>query len=747
MKRLIISIIFVWIVSIIIVEAVVFTDVPPDGQSLNVSSLYVFYFNATDGGDNSTIVYSSDHENFTIVNTTFTDENGQVRQEGNISITPTAAQIGNFTIVFLVLNETDGLDTLVRRWNITANDAPVWSVLPNQTVAEDSGINGTLNLTKFVNDEETGNFTMNFSIVSEVTTSVDCDINATNNQTLLFTPADNYTTNGTFDASCDVRATDGVNNADTTIYFNVTSVNDPPKFNGSIDNSNLTINFLFDLTLNATDPDLVYSDSIQYFSNSSLIPVNNNTGKINLTTTTVSTGELVNISVNDTLGIVDSYITLFIIRTNSAPNFTVIFNTSMNEDSLFEYNFSRNVSDIDGDNVTFFDNTTLFNINRITGDISFTPVQADVGNHLINISVNDSFNAPNSTLWNITILNVNDFPTKSSDYPNQTDIPHNTARIGPDLDDHFSDEDGDTLTYFINGSASTNESITISIDANNVPTFTPTTGFSGTEYVTFTASDGNGGTVNSNNITLTVLEATGVTTTTTSGGGGGGTSIKEKSMSLDVRPLSGLTPNERVTTQVKISNIGKVKLSNIFLSATPLDPGLNTKLIQDFFPELDKGESLTADLIVIPVNLDEGEYRIEVVAKTQDTSAISQLLVSILSSKDLSRLEFIKDLLAQNVECAELTEKINQVKVALSNDQKDKARSLMREIEDKCRDLISIKREKPFRKITEESKALMYTIIAVLALVSLAAGYFIREFHYKKPKDKKPREKFEFVKK
>ncbi|MCK5641536.1 MAG: cadherin repeat domain-containing protein, partial [Gammaproteobacteria bacterium] len=40
--------------------------------------------------------------------------------------------------------------------------------------------------------------------------------------------------------------------------------------------------------------------------------------------------------------------------------------------------------------IAFYDNTTLFDIERETGEINFTPTEADIGNHTINITVWDS---------------------------------------------------------------------------------------------------------------------------------------------------------------------------------------------------------------------------------------------------------------------------------------------------------------------------------------------------------------------
>ncbi|MEM2990529.1 MAG: hypothetical protein QXQ02_05025 [Halobacteria archaeon] len=53
------------------------------------------------------------------------------------------------------------------------------------------------------------------------------------------------------------------------------------------------------------------------------------------------------------------------------------------------YYYKVNASDIDYDVLHFSDNTTLFEINPYTGEITFTPASLDVGTHLVMINVTD----------------------------------------------------------------------------------------------------------------------------------------------------------------------------------------------------------------------------------------------------------------------------------------------------------------------------------------------------------------------
>lgn len=72
-----------------------------------------------------------------------------------------------------------------------------------------------------------------------------------------------------------------------------------------------------------------------------------------------------------------------------------------------------------------------------------------------------------------------------------------------DLDDYFSDADGNKLTYSVTG----NDNINVNMDAGNVVSFSPPSNWFGTERIYFTANDGKDS-VNSDVINLTVIKTT-----------------------------------------------------------------------------------------------------------------------------------------------------------------------------------------------------------------------------------------------
>ncbi|MEW5937316.1 MAG: PKD domain-containing protein, partial [Candidatus Thermoplasmatota archaeon] len=69
-----------------------------------------------------------------------------------------------------------------------------------------------------------------------------------------------------------------------------------------------------------------------------------------------------------------------------------------------------NATDVPADTLMFSDNTTLFDINPVTGIIQFTPTNSDVGIHFVKVMVTDDDGGSNSINFKITVLNTNDPP-------------------------------------------------------------------------------------------------------------------------------------------------------------------------------------------------------------------------------------------------------------------------------------------------------------------------------------------------
>ncbi|HDI72901.1 MAG TPA: hypothetical protein ENF58_02075 [Candidatus Altiarchaeales archaeon] len=80
------------------------------------------------------------------------------------------------------------------------------------------------------------------------------------------------------------------------------------------------------------------------------------------------------------------------IVSNTAPTITTpLTSVSVNSGSTWTYDYNATDPDVDDgvDTLTWSDNTTLFDINSATGEISDTPTEAEAGNYSIRITVSD----------------------------------------------------------------------------------------------------------------------------------------------------------------------------------------------------------------------------------------------------------------------------------------------------------------------------------------------------------------------
>ncbi|MBU1973908.1 MAG: hypothetical protein KKH52_00765, partial [Nanoarchaeota archaeon] len=89
---------------------------------------------------------------------------------------------------------------------------------------------------------------------------------------------------------------------------------------------------------------------------------------------------------------------------NAAPT----FNESLTGKTVVAeqtFNYDINCFDLDGDDLIYYDNTTLFDIDNVTGEITDTPSSGDVGIYSINITCGDGI-ANTSQAFNYNIVAV-----------------------------------------------------------------------------------------------------------------------------------------------------------------------------------------------------------------------------------------------------------------------------------------------------------------------------------------------------
>jgi len=208
-------------------------------------------------------------------------------------------------------------------------------------------------------------------------------------------------------------------------------------------------------------------------------------------------------------------------------NYPPSINYTCNETMYEGQYFNCTVQGTDPDNTTnftwnsgFVNPPELFNISPTTGRINFTANYSRSGNHSFTVTIFDNSGCTNQAeleLYAIEIFNVNMAPYLVKTFADQEWV-QDTSIVPFDLDDYFADDDGDTLVY----TSTILTNIFVDISENNEVTFTPETGWSGTEIIYFFAWDPYNANATSNNVTLTVTPVEEASSSSSGGGGGGG---------------------------------------------------------------------------------------------------------------------------------------------------------------------------------------------------------------------------------
>jgi hypothetical protein len=362
----------------------------------------------------------------------------------NIGFTPNRNDVGVYTINFSVMdNSSLGNKTTSQIVNFTVlnmNVAPTFRYLCDneRNATEDSEFTCWINVSDI---DETHNVTIvsnyswfifNDTLTNSTVKNISFATEFNASAMVNFTPSDVNVGNW----SVNVSVTDigeGFNAPKTTqsiFWFFIDNVEDDVSL-GSVSNSTIYENTV--IYVNATDNDLLVPDKgvknevLTFASNTSWVNIsnhassgNNVTARIEIDYDAIVSGGnnnyTVKINVTDSEGsLSERSFVIEILGDNQAS-----WNSSM-QDAFIIYegnetylNFSQNVTDVDGDSLTFsFTNDSAFSsfrINSSTGVINFTAIDVDVGYHNITINASDG-KLDSLKSFNFTVLNVNDSPS------------------------------------------------------------------------------------------------------------------------------------------------------------------------------------------------------------------------------------------------------------------------------------------------------------------------------------------------
>lgn len=444
-----------------------------ENKTFNSTQLFEYLVNAADEENNYPFVFNISFLNCTTAewstrnNTNCTLFNlSQYSANStsiNISFTPGRNDVGNYVINFTVRDYNNASTSKIANFSVfNVNLAPYFRYVcdDERSTSEYSNFTCRVNASDI---DETSNLTISAnyswfkfngsnSITTRCNLSTDYNVSALVNFTADDLQVGNWSVN--------ISVTDnnlGVNSS--VFWFYVENVNDSVSL-GSIANVTAYTSNNYTIYVNATDNDLlipdksVYNEILAFSSNHSSVSVSASSTSGNITTAIIqfnpnnfiSGNHSINITVRDANNYsVDSRVFVISIFSNTAPvwNSSLATNYSLTEEISFYLNLTANVSDSDGDNITFlFSNDTSFPsflLNTTTGIINFTPDDSDVGQHFLIINASDSISQTPLT-FNFTVLNINDIPVIVTPLPsssgnnitvNETNSNMNTTEDNP----------------------------------------------------------------------------------------------------------------------------------------------------------------------------------------------------------------------------------------------------------------------------------------------------------------------------
>ena len=303
-------------------------------------------------------------------------------QSDVVTFTYVPAQIGSFKLFAVIdpddelweFDETDNQAELAFR----VGHPSIWSFIPDVQMVEDK--NKTMDLTRYITDYDTPVTEIEVSVNSVSTNRVTVEVNGL---VLKISPDRNWF--GEFEI--EVIADDGDFQVMTAFLGNVEARNDPPIFNNTDNRTELTEGERWYYVFDVYDPD---GDEVFFTDNSELFDITQE-GVVDYTSTfgDISYSPIHVFRIIATDGAAQSYypFTLEFEALNTPPEMYLPDRLFAVEGQAFAYTVQA--WDREGDSLTLSDDSDLFEIIPSTGQIMFTPSNANVDKHDVTILVTD----------------------------------------------------------------------------------------------------------------------------------------------------------------------------------------------------------------------------------------------------------------------------------------------------------------------------------------------------------------------
>ncbi|NQZ12334.1 MAG: tandem-95 repeat protein, partial [Algicola sp.] len=407
-----------------------------------------------------------------------------------IDYNPAANFNGVDTISYTVKDDLGGFaSTTVAVTIVAQNDAPV-AIDDNSTTDEDISV--IINVLANDSDIDGDTLTIDTAQANNGTVAINAD------NSLGYTPSDNF--NGADTISYTLSDSNGLT-ASASVAVTVNSVNDLPVAVDDLATTaeDISVNIVV-LTNDSDVEDTTLSVTGATATNGTVTVATNNS--LDYTPTANFNGtDTISYSIADSNGGTASAVVVVTVSgINDLPiALSDIANT--NEDTLININALANDSDPDGDTLsissaTAANGTVSTNTDNTSNNtLDYTPNTNFNGSDTINYTINDGQGGTAASTILVTVAPVNDLPVAVNDSAQVTE--DTTININVLAND--SDLDGDTLT--VTGATAIAGTVTTATD--NTLNYTPNSNFNGADTISYTISDGQGGTASST-VTLSV---------------------------------------------------------------------------------------------------------------------------------------------------------------------------------------------------------------------------------------------------
>ena len=397
-------------------------------------------------------------------------------------------QFANITV--RISSETPG-KIKVGNFNYTFTAPPYCSAIPDTyKLDEDSAATRLIDLNKYFFDDSSTPLIFSKSVYvqdpKKLNVSLDSDGHSLNFKTL----AKNWW--GKLRVSVSATDTDAYTTRSNNFTVTINPIDDAPVIQPIGDQVARQYE-PFSVQVKATDVDttLDRNETINFSDDTAIFDIDPSGGWMNFTPKQSDVGAYnITITATDRAGVnTTQSFTLTVEDVEDPPVMKSIPDQLATEEEPFTFTAFATDTDLPyGDSLVFSDDTDLFDIDPVTGVISFTPRTKDIGVYKITLRVNDTHGKSDRRTMNLTVRNylgTVDKPPSIPAIPDQTAVEAEPFTLTINATDPEL-EDGDSISY------SDSSPLFVIDPMSGVISFTPNSLNVGSHKVTITAEDQDG---------------------------------------------------------------------------------------------------------------------------------------------------------------------------------------------------------------------------------------------------------------